>query len=102
MPTPSSPSVTGPSAPHSQSNGQLPRAIGYMGATALVIGTVIGSGIFIVPHNVALQVGSVSMVMLVWIVGGALSLAGSLSLAELGAAAPEAGGVYVYLRDAYG
>ncbi len=104
MPTPSSPSVTGPSAPHAQSNAtaQLPRAIGFMGATALVIGTVIGSGIFIVPHNVARQVGSVSMVMLVWIVGGALSLAGSLSLAELGAAAPEAGGVYVYLRDAYG
>jgi len=55
-----------------------------------------------IPHNVALQVGSVTTVMLVWIVGGALALAGSLSLAELGAATPEAGGVYVYLREAYG
>jgi APA family basic amino acid/polyamine antiporter len=55
-----------------------------------------------VPHNVALQVGSVSIVILVWIFGGALSLAGSLSLAELAAATPEAGGVYIYLRDAYG
>jgi len=66
------------------------------------VGTIIGSGIFLVPHNVALQIGSVSTVFLVWIVGGILSLAGSLSLAELGAATPEAGGVYVYLRDAYG
>jgi APA family basic amino acid/polyamine antiporter len=66
------------------------------------VGTIIGSGIFLVPHNVALQVGSVSAVILVWIVGGGLALAGSLSLAELGAATPEAGGVYIYLRDAYG
>jgi APA family basic amino acid/polyamine antiporter len=55
-----------------------------------------------VPHDVAVQVGSVPAVMVVWMVGGALALAGSLSLAELGAATPEAGGVYIYLRDAYG
>jgi APA family basic amino acid/polyamine antiporter len=67
-----------------------------------VVGTIIGSGIFLVPHNVALHVGSVSSLYLVWIVGGILSLAGALSLAELGAASPEAGGIYVYLRDAYG
>ena len=54
------------------------------------------------PHNVALQVGSVRALFLVWVVGGILSLAGALSLAELGAAMPEAGGVYVYLRQAYG
>jgi APA family basic amino acid/polyamine antiporter len=81
---------------------ELPRAIGTPGAIAIVVGTIIGSGIFLVPHNVALQVGSVSAVIVVWMVGGALALAGSLSLAELGAATPEAGGVYVYLRDAYG
>ena len=80
----------------------LPRAIGFMGATALVVGTIIGSGIFLVPHDVAGQVGSVSAMLGVWVVGGALSFAGALSLAELGAAIPEAGGVYVYLRDAYG
>jgi len=73
-----------------------------MGATALVVGTIIGSGVFLVPHEVARQTGSVATVLLVWIVGGVLALAGSLSLAELGAANPEAGGVYVYLRDAYG
>jgi APA family basic amino acid/polyamine antiporter len=86
--------------PHSSAN--LPRAIGTLGAIAIVVGTIIGSGIFLVPHDVAKRVGSASTVILIWIVGGALTLAGSLSLAELGAATPEAGGVYVYLRDAYG
>ncbi len=80
----------------------LPRAIGYLGSTAIVVGTIIGSGVFLVPHNVAQQVGTVRDLFLVWIVGGALSLAGALSLGELGAAMPEAGGVYVYLREAYG
>ena len=81
---------------------ELPRAIGTPGAIAIVVGTIIGSGIFMVPHDVATQAGSISAVLLVWVVGGALALAGSLSLAELAAATPEAGGVYIYLRDAYG
>lgn len=80
----------------------LPRAVGFLGSTAIVVGTIIGSGIFLVPHDVAQQVGSVRSLMLVWILGGVLSLGGALSLAELGAATPEAGGVYVYLRQAYG
>ena len=80
----------------------LPREIGILGSTTIVVGTIIGSGIFLVPHNVATQVGSVFSLYMVWIVGGALALAGALSLAELGAAMPEAGGVYVYLREAYG
>ena len=80
----------------------LPREIGSFGSTAIVVGTIIGSGIFLVPHNVALQVGSPGNLFAVWVVGGLLSLAGALSLAELGAALPEAGGVYVYLREAYG
>ncbi len=80
----------------------LPRVVGTLGSTAIVIGTIIGSGVFLVPHNVALKVGSSASLFLVWIVGGLLALAGSLSLAELGAAMPEAGGVYVYLREAYG
>jgi APA family basic amino acid/polyamine antiporter len=67
-----------------------------------VIGTIIGSGIFLVPHDVAQQVGSVDALLLVWLIGGVLSLAGALSLAELGAANPAAGGIYVYLREAYG
>src|SRR5947199_1620417 len=86
----------------SRAAASLPRAVGYLGSTAIVVGTIIGSGIFLVPHNVALEVGSVRSLFLVWIVGGVLSLAGALSLAELGAAMPEAGGIYVYLREAYG
>src|SRR5690349_12994839 len=86
----------------SRAPGSLPRVIGYLGSTAIVVGTIIGSGIFLVPHNVAREVGSVRSLFLVWTVGGVLSLAGALSLAELGAAMPEAGGIYVYLREAYG
>ena len=80
----------------------LPRTLGYLGSTAIVVGTIIGSGIFLVPHNVAMHVGTQGSLFAVWVVGGLLSLAGALSLAELGAALPEAGGVYVYLREAYG
>src|SRR3972149_291837 len=60
------------------------------------------SGIFLVPSSIARQVDSVGLVFLVWVVGGLLSLAGALSYAELGAAWPEAGGEYIYLRRAYG
>ncbi len=94
-------SVTPDPVAEPQPSTQLQRAIGSLGATAIVVGTIIGSGIFLVPHDVALEVGTVSAVTLVWVVGGALALAGSLSLAELGAATPEAGGIYIYLRDAY-
>lgn len=91
-----------PRAPESQPAAALPRAIGLGGSTAIIVGTIIGSGIFLVPHNVAQHVGTVRSLFLVWIVGGVLSLGGALSLAELGAATPEAGGLYVYLRQAYG
>lgn len=89
-------------ASHQPESQTLPREIGILGSTAIVVGTIIGSGIFLVPHNVAQQVGSVFSLYLVWVVGGALALAGALSLAELGAAMPEAGGIYVYLRESYG
>jgi APA family basic amino acid/polyamine antiporter len=71
-------------------------------ATAIVAGTVIGSGIFLIPYSVANQLSSFSAVLLVWVVGGVLSLFGALALGELGAAFPGAGGLYVYLRHAYG
>ncbi len=90
------------SAAPATASRSLPRAVGFLGSTAIVVGTIIGSGIFLVPHDVAQQVGSARSLMLVWIVGGVLSLGGALSLAELGAATPDAGGVYVYLRQAYG
>jgi APA family basic amino acid/polyamine antiporter len=66
------------------------------------VGTIIGSGIFLVPKSMIAQTGSVGMVFAAWIAGGLLSLFGALSYAELGAAMPEAGGEYVYLKEAYG
>lgn len=81
---------------------ELKRDLGAWPATSIVVGTVIGSGIFLVPRTMIQRVGSVEMVFAVWIVGGLLSLAGALSYAELAAALPEAGGEYVYLREAYG
>lgn len=69
---------------------------------SIVVGTVIGSGIFLVPKTMIQRVGSVEWVFAVWVIGGLLSLAGALSYAELAAAMPEAGGEYVFLREAYG
>jgi APA family basic amino acid/polyamine antiporter len=80
----------------------LRRDLGLWGAAAIVVGTVIGSGIFLVPTSMIQNVGSVRMLFVVWVVGGLLSLFGALSYAELAAAMPEAGGEYVFLREAYG
>jgi APA family basic amino acid/polyamine antiporter len=81
---------------------ELKRDLGIWGAAAIVVGTVIGSGIFLVPTTMIKNVGSTWMLFVVWVVGGLLSLFGALSYAELAAALPEAGGEYVYLREAYG
>lgn len=81
---------------------ELKRDLGIWGAAAIVVGTVIGSGIFLVPTTMIKNVGSTWMLFVVWVVGGLLSLFGALSYAELAAAMPEAGGEYVYLREAYG
>jgi APA family basic amino acid/polyamine antiporter len=81
---------------------ELRRDLGTWPAVSIVVGTVIGSGIFLVPKTMIERVGSVEWVFAVWIVGGLLSLAGALSYAELAAAMPEAGGEYVFLREAYG
>lgn len=80
----------------------LKRELGLWAAAAIVVGTVIGSGIFLVPKTMVNAVGSPEMVFAVWIFGGLLSLAGALTYAELSAALPEAGGEYAYLREAYG
>ncbi len=69
----------------------------------LVIGGVIGSGIFLVPGAIQRQVGdSVGLAMLVWVAGGLLSLVGALTYGELAAMKPKAGGLYVYIRDCFG
>jgi len=89
-------------AANSQPAADLPRVLGASQATAIVVGTIIGSGIFLVPREMMRDVGSSSLVYLAWIVGGILSLIGAMTYAELGAMMPYAGGEYVYLRGAYG
>jgi basic amino acid/polyamine antiporter, APA family len=86
----------------SSTRSELKRDLGIWSAAAIVVGTVIGSGIFLVPNAMVKNVGSPGMVFAVWIFGGILSLFGALSYAELAAALPQAGGEYVYLREAYG
>jgi APA family basic amino acid/polyamine antiporter len=81
---------------------ELARDLGLSHAGAIVVGTIIGSGIFLVPSEMMQAVGSARLVYLAWIVGGLLSFFGALTYAELGAMKPQAGGEYVYVRDAYG
>jgi APA family basic amino acid/polyamine antiporter len=81
---------------------ELVRDLGVSHASAVVVGTIIGSGIFLVPAEMMQAVGSAKLVYLAWLVGGLLSFFGALTYAELGAMKPQAGGEYVYVRDAYG
>jgi len=78
------------------------RGLNVWHATSIVAGTIIGSGIFLVPAEMMQAVGSAGLVYLAWVVGGFLSFFGALTYAELGAVRPFAGGEYVYVRDAYG
>jgi amino acid transporter len=80
----------------------LPRVLGPIDAIAIVVGSVIGSGIFLKVSNIDAKVPSFGAIMAVWLLGGIATLSGSLSLAELAAMLPHAGGPYVYLREAYG
>lgn len=80
----------------------LKRRLGLFDSTMMMIGIVIGSGIFLTTGIMAKSIPSAPLLLLAWIVGGVLVLAGALTYAELGAALPEAGGQYVYLREAYG
>lgn len=81
---------------------ELQRVLGLWSAISIVIGTVIGSGVFLVPSTMIRSTGSVPLMFTVWIAAGLLSLFGALTYAELAAAMPEAGGEYVYLSAAYG
>jgi APA family basic amino acid/polyamine antiporter len=80
----------------------LPRRLGVLDATAIVVGIVIGSGIFVLPNVIARSVPSYAGIVAAWLIGGMLSFFGALAYAELGAMLPATGGQYVYLREAYG
>jgi APA family basic amino acid/polyamine antiporter len=81
---------------------ELPRKLGLVTGMAVVVGVIIGSGIFRVPSPIAATAGDLTGIALVWILGGIVALFGALSIAELAAMYPAAGGPYVYLREAYG
>ena len=80
----------------------LPRRLGFLDAVSIVIGIVIGAGIFLVPNLVARQLRSAAVILGVWIFAGVISFFGSLACAELGTMLPATGGQYVFLREAYG
>jgi basic amino acid/polyamine antiporter, APA family len=87
----------------SESPNQLRRILGIWDLVSMIVGTVIGSGIFLVPGAVLRAVGSsVPMALTAWLAGGILSLLGALTYGELGAMKPRAGGLYVYIRDCFG
>lgn len=81
---------------------KLPRVLGLGDVLGIVVGSVIGSGIFIVPATIAAQVKSPLLILMIWMIGGVLTFFGALSFSELGAAFPQAGGMYIYLKETYG
>lgn len=85
-----------------ESDVVLARRLGLFDSVMMMVGIVIGSGIFLTTGIMAESIPSASLLLLAWLVGGGITLAGALAFAELGAAMPEAGGQYVYLREAYG
>ena len=80
----------------------LKRRIGLYAATAITVGSIIGSGIFRSPHSVAQELTSPTLALLAWILGGFLSLCGSLALAEMAVTHPRTGGLYVFIRESFG
>jgi APA family basic amino acid/polyamine antiporter len=80
----------------------LPRKLGLLDATCIVIGTTIGAGIFLVPSSIARELPSMKLILAIWVVTGVISYFGALAYAELGAMMPRSGGQYVYLYEAYG
>lgn len=81
---------------------RLPRTLGLWSAVAILVGITIGSGIFRVPARIAESLGDPSAFLLVWVVGGVITLTGALAIAELAAMFPRSGGILPYLHEAWG
>ncbi|MGO8817927.1 MAG: APC family permease [Terriglobia bacterium] len=88
--------------PGDLSHHELPRKLGWLDAAMIVVGIVIGSGIFLLPNLIAQNLHSSGAILAAWVISGVLSYFGALAYAELGAMMPATGGQYVYLREAYG
>jgi amino acid transporter len=86
----------------SRSSVEFKRQIGLYAATAITVGNIIGSGIFRSPHSVAQHLTSFPVVLFAWVLGGILSICGSLALAELAVTHPKTGGLYVFIREGFG
>src|SRR4051812_4269322 len=80
----------------------LPRKVGFWGAIAVLIGIVIGSGIFATPTIIARNLDSPGLILAFWVLGGLIALCGALTFAELAALLPHSGGIYVFLREGIG
>jgi len=98
--------MSGPSIPPSQVpdpwGERLPRQLGLWSAVAVVIGSTIGSGIFRTPASIAQKIDDVPLFLLAWVIGGVVAICGALTYAELAAAFPRSGGVYVFVREGFG
>ena len=81
---------------------RLPRTLGIWSAVGVLVGTTIGSGIFRVPNELAAILGSPVAMLGLWVVGGLVTLAGALAIAELAAALPRSGGIFAYIHEAFG
>ncbi len=98
---PTAPAAPDPSPAERDPSGLL-RRIGLVAACAITVGNIVGSGIFRSPHSVAQQLEGLPLVLAAWVLGGLLSLAGSLVLVELAVLHPKSGGLYVFIREAFG
>src|SRR5689334_5238958 len=101
MVQPASKAIDAPATAGDNTATGFVRGLGLLDSTMIVAGSMIGSGIFIVPAEIARQVGSAGWLLMVWVVTGLLTVAAALSYGELAAMMPKAGGQYVYLREAW-
>lgn len=85
-----------------QPSSSLAKSIGFWSASSIIIGSIIGSGVFMKPATMAAQLGSPVWLTIVWVIAGVFSLFGALIYAELGAMMPETGGIYIYFRKMFG
>src|ERR1700758_5227763 len=93
--------ITGPASKNEMKGDGLKPGLSLFDATTIVAGSMIGSGIFMVSADIARRVGSPAGLLAVWLVSGLMTIAGALSYGELAAMMPQAGGQYVFLREAW-